>query len=314
MRQMENVWLKHTLYLAAEIEEEFVAEVLASSYTLGWLEPHIEVVRTDNGYDYEEKRDAPVIAYLFEPMSESEEIHLRKLRAFLSRWGNRVALQASERVQEESESWKEEFQEVEVGDWLIAPTWTPRERLAGRNRILWIDPGPAFGTGYHGTTQDILRFLQTIKLAGKKVIDIGTGSGILSVFCAVQGAARPVCAIDINPESRHQVALHLANNQLPESAVEVIIGDPLQPDIREKLPKQADLMIINIGGDEDVAMLPVVQHALAPGGTLILSGLVEWNRDRVEAAYAEAGFTVLSERQSGEWITLLTKLCDNKKR
>lgn len=309
---MENAWLKYTLHLAQEMEEAFVAEVLESGYTLGWTEPQIEVIVTDNGYDYAQKQELPLLAYLFEPMTETQQEHVERLLTYLAPWGEQAKLIDAQQVEEENESWKEAFQEVEVGEWVIAPTWTPAERLADKNRILWIDPGAAFGTGYHGTTQDILSFLQQMELAGKRVVDIGTGSGILAVFCALQEAASPITAIDINPESDYQVKLNLSNNQLPESAVQVIIGDPLTERIREQLPHRADLVIVNIGGDEDIAMLPVVQHSLVPGGIAILSGIVEWNREQVEAVYRQAGFEVLAEKQSEEWVTLLTKLCDNK--
>jgi ribosomal protein L11 methyltransferase len=302
---MEGTWMKYTLHVAPEVEEIFTADVLESAYTLGWVEPAIEVLVTDNGYDYKEKTELPVVAYLFEPMAESEERHVERLRAYISRWSGQVSLHSVERVKEENDSWKEEYREVQVGEWWIAPTWTPNERLAGVENILWIDPGAAFGTGYHGTTQDIIRLMQEFPLAGKRVLDIGAGSGILSIFAAIRGASQPIWAVDINPQTEYQVQVNLANNRLPESAVRVVIGDPLEPETGDRLPQDADLILLNIGGDEDVAMLPVVLDKIAPGGTVILSGIVEWNRDKVLAAYKQAGFRLTSERQSDEWVTLM---------
>ncbi|MFY0543738.1 50S ribosomal protein L11 methyltransferase [Brevibacillus sp. H7] len=302
---MQGKWLKYTLHVANDLEEAFVADVLESTYTLGWIEPQIEVLVTDNGYDYEEKAELPVIAYLFEPMSESEEQHVERLKLFLNRWGGRVRLRETEQVKEENESWKEEFQPVQVGDWWIAPTWTPEEALIGATHILRIDPGAAFGTGYHGTTQDILRLMQGMELHGRRVLDIGAGSGILSVFAVKEGAKQPVYAVDINPQSEYQVHVNLKNNGLPHSAVAVVIGDAAEHDVRERLPKEVDLALVNIGGDEDIAMLPVVGERIVPGGVVILSGIVEWNREKVQTAYEQAGFRFLEERQSEEWITLL---------
>jgi ribosomal protein L11 methyltransferase len=180
---MEETWLKYILLVDRDAEDAFVSEVLASAYTLGWVEPQIEVLTTENGYDYAEKTDGPVIAYLFEPLRESEAEHVEQLRNYLSRWGEQVRLKEVETVTAENESWKETFHEVQVGDWWIAPTWTPPEALAQARHVLWIDPGAAFGTGYHGTTQDILLLLQEWSPAGKRVLDIGAGSGILSLFC-----------------------------------------------------------------------------------------------------------------------------------
>jgi ribosomal protein L11 methyltransferase len=302
---MEGTWLKYTLHVAAEVEEAFVGDVLESTYTLGWVEPQIEVLVTDNGYDYQEKTELPVVAYLFEPMTESEERHVARLLDYISRWHERVRLESVERMKEENDSWKEEFREVQVGDWWIAPTWTPEERLSGAQNILWIDPGAAFGTGYHGTTQDMIRLMQEMTLNGAHVLDIGAGSGILSIFAVIRGAKQPVWAVDINPQTEYHVQVNLVNNGLPPSAVQVVIGDPLEREIGDRLPVKADLILLNIGGDEDVAMLPVVLGKIAPGGTVLLSGIVEWNRDKVLAAYEQAGFRLLAERQSEEWITFM---------
>jgi len=304
---MQGVWLKYTLHVAADLEEAFVEAVLVSPYTLGWMEPQIEVLVTDNGYDYEEKPDLPVIAYLFEPMNESQEQHVNRLHTFLQQWKGEVSLQTVEQVEEEHESWKQEFQPVQVGEWVIAPTWIDEVGLEGDKQVLRIDPGAAFGTGYHGTTQDILLFLQGMDLKGRTVLDIGAGSGILSIFAAKEGALQPVYAVDINEQSAYQVRANLANNGLDDSAVEVVIGDAAQPDIRSHLPEKADLILVNIGGDEDIAMLPLVKERIQPGGTVVLSGMVEWNRDKVLAAYEEAGFAPVEQKQSEEWVTVLLR-------
>ncbi|NGQ94423.1 methyltransferase [Brevibacillus sp. SYP-B805] len=276
--------------------------VLDSPYTLGWTEPYIDVLVTENGYDYREIEERPVVAYLFEPLTETPPVHEARLRSFLAGWGEGVRLIAAETVAEENESWKEAYTPIQVGGWTIAPSWTPSEQLADKQHVLWIDPGAAFGTGYHGTTQDILLLLQEMDVTGKRVLDIGAGSGILSIFCALQGAATPVHAIDINPQSRSEIGQNLAHNRLPDTAVAVIIGDPLVDG--DLLPGQADLILINIGGGEAIAMLPLVERTLAPGGCVILSGIVEWIRPKVEKAYGRAGFTVAAEKQSGEWVTL----------
>lgn len=304
---MEQTWLKYILLVERDAEDAFVSEVLASAYTLGWVEPQIEVLTTENGYDYAEKTDGPVIAYLFEPLRDSEAEHAERLRDYLSRWGEKVRLQEVETVAEENESWKETFREVQVGDWWIAPTWTPPEALAQARHVLWIDPGAAFGTGYHGTTQDILLMLQERPPAGKRVLDIGAGSGILSLFCIKNGARQPVWAVDLNPQSEYQIRVNLANNDLSEEAVEIVMGDALEPDVQERLPREADLILVNIGGDEDVAMLPLVRERIAPGGTVILSGIVQWNRGKVLTAYEQAGFAPVAERHSDEWVTVMMR-------
>ncbi|WP_103105796.1 50S ribosomal protein L11 methyltransferase [Brevibacillus reuszeri] len=304
---MESMWLKYTLLVEPDIEDLFVAEVLTSPYTLGWIEPQIEVLTTENGYDYAENTDGPVVGYLFEPEHDSEEEHIARLKDYLTRWGSKVTVKEVELVPEENDSWKEEFREVQIGNWWVAPTWTDPALLEKAEHVLWIDPGAAFGTGYHGTTQDMLLFLQELELTDKTVIDIGAGSGILTLYCALNGAKQPVWAVDINSQSEYQVRVNASNNHLQQEAVQVVIGDAQQPAVADQLPKQADLILVNIGGDENIAMLPVISERISPEGLVIMSGIVDWNREAVLAAYDEAGFTAAGERHSDEWVTILMK-------
>lgn len=302
---MESTWHKYTLLVDREMEDLFVGEVLESQYTLGWVEPQIEVLTTENGYDYAENTNGPVIVYLFEPIQESAAGQVEKLQAYISRWGEAVRLQQVEQVAEENDSWKDEFREVRVGDWWIAPSWNTAEEVLKADRVLWIDPGAAFGTGYHGTTQDILRLLQKWSPSGKRVLDIGAGSGILSLFCVKNGAEMPVWAVDINQQSDYQIRVNAANNQLGEHAVKIVIGDIADPGVEAELPEEVDLILLNIGGDEDVSILPVVDRHLAPRGHVILSGIVVWNREKVIAAYEQAGYRCMEESTSDEWVTVM---------
>ncbi|MGE5704960.1 MAG: 50S ribosomal protein L11 methyltransferase, partial [Clostridia bacterium] len=213
----------------------------------------------------------------------------------------------AEQVKEENDSWKEEFEPVQIGEWTIAPSWKQDQLAEAKTPVLWIDPGAAFGTGYHGTTQDSLLFLQEINLGGKRVIDVGAGSGILSLFCVKQGAALPVVAIDVNPECTYEIMQNAQHNNIPADSVQVLIGDASSEEVRGQLPEQADLILMNIGGDENMMILPKIGHVLAAKGRLILSGLVEWNRDKIAAHLQMLGYKVIGERQTDEWVTLLTE-------
>ncbi|MGO0060038.1 50S ribosomal protein L11 methyltransferase [Brevibacillus fluminis] len=303
---MSRFWLKYTISLPADLEEVFLAELLDSTYTLGWTEPQIEVIVTENGYDYQEQREQPVIAYVFEPMEEEQQALAARMEDYLKQWDGAIRLKAVEQVKEENESWKDEFVPVQIGSLTVAPSWT-KGTLQAAGPVLWIDPGAAFGTGYHGTTQDMLRFLQEMDVSGMRVIDIGAGSGILSIYCALRHAKQPVYALDLNPESEYEIRQNLAHNELDASSVEVVIGDATSPDMAERIPEKADLILLNIGGDEDVAILPLAGKLLAPDGTIIFSGLVDWNRDAIVDKLVAEGYSIKDQRQTDEWVTLLAK-------
>lgn len=304
---MSQYWLKYTISLPADKEEAFTYDLLDSTYTLGWTEPQIELITTENGYDYQEQAEQPVTAYVFEPMAEEPGVLTDRMETYLKKWGTSFQLVSVVQVEEENESWMEAFEPVQIGEWTVAPSWAVESISADQKNILWIDPGAAFGTGYHATTQDMLLFLQELPLAGKRVIDVGAGSGILSIYCLKQNAHQPVYALDINPESEYEIKQNLAHNQMEETSIQVVIGDATSPEMIEKVPQKADLILVNIGGDEDVAMLPLVQKLLEPGGSVIFSGLVEWNRESVSQAMASEGFSIIAKRQTEEWVTLLAK-------
>lgn len=309
---MTKYWMKYTLSLPGELEEIFSYTIMETEYTLGWIEPQVEVITTNNGYDYAELTEKPMTAYLFEPVSTTEEEQAARLQRYLDQWEGRIKVTATEQVEEENESWKDEFTSVQVGDWLIAPSWEDAQVLEQAEHVLYIDPGAAFGTGYHGTTQDILRFLQESELTGKTILDVGAGSGILSIFSLLNGAAYPVYAADINPETDYQLKQNLALNQLSDQSVKVLIGDASVDDDLLSLEKYFDFIFINIGGEEVIQMLPLVRRTFNPTGRLILSGIVEWILPKVVEAYEQAGFYVMEQKQSEEWVTLLLGLCDNK--
>ncbi|WP_068792027.1 50S ribosomal protein L11 methyltransferase [Brevibacillus laterosporus] len=309
---MTKYWMKYTLSLPGELEEIFSYTIIETEYTLGWIEPQVEVITTNNGYDYAELTEKPMTAYLFEPLSTTEQEQTARLQRYLDQWEGRIKITATEQVEEENESWKDEFTSVQVEDWLIAPSWEDAQVLEQAEHVLYIDPGAAFGTGYHGTTQDILRFLQESELAGKTILDVGAGSGILSIFSLLNGAAYPVYAADINPETDYQLKQNLALNQLSDQSVKVLIGDASVDDHLLSLEKYFDFIFINIGGEEVIQMLPLVKRTFKPTGRLLLSGIVEWILPKVVEAYEQAGFYVMEQKQSEEWVTLLLELCDNK--
>lgn len=204
------------------------------------------------------------------------------------------------------QSWKAGFAGRPIGKRLwVAPVWQqdscPPERVP-----LWIEPGMAFGTGDHATTQMALSLLEEVLCPGVQVLDLGCGSGILGLAALKLGAAA-VVAVDIDPVCEAAVATHQALNQIDAEAFALQIGDVLS-DVklqRSLRAKKADLVLANITADVLCLLAPQVGRYMAEGARLICSGILSTAADRVAKALLDAGFVLLQERTSGEWTAFL---------
>lgn len=206
-----------------------------------------------------------------------------------------------------STSWKANFKPLRIGRrLLIVPTWEQAE--AGPDDIvLNLDPGMAFGTGGHETTRLCLEQLETVLLnrpAGHlaSVLDLGTGSGILAMAAARLGAGR-VCAVDIDPEAVEVAQENLAINGLA-GRIECSTA-PL-----EALTGPFDVILANILAEELVRLAPQLAMQLAPGGVLILSGILAEKEALVRSGFAAQPLMYLETARQGEWVAMLYRKDD----
>ena len=171
--------------------------------------------------------------------------------------------------------------------------------FTGTDKISFISQG-AFGTGLHETTKDLLNIILTkIDLHNKKVLDIGTGSGILSIASAIIGASK-VTALDIR-DVRDEVELNSSLNGVYN--IQTLVGDALNGEV--KIEDKFDWIYINIGGEETELFMDFIKEHLLPDGKLLVSGLVEWSFDKVQAIIENHGFKLTDKYQSNEWITAI---------
>ena len=178
---------------------------------------------------------------------------------------------------------------------------SPEEEFEGKTKINFISQG-AFGTGLHETTQDILKLiLNELDLRGKSVLDIGTGSGILSIASAIAGASE-VVAVDIR-DVEDEVMLNASLNNL--NNIEVVVGDILENS--NLINKNFDWIFINIGGEETKMFMKYIKEHLNPNGDILVSGLVEWSFDEVKENVESYGFKLVSKHQTNEWVTAIFK-------
>lgn len=194
-------------------------------------------------------------------------------------------------------AWKKHFKPVRVGRIVIKPTW--EELDAGPDDVIVeIDPGMAFGTGYHPTTQLCLLALQDLVKGGEVVLDMGTGSAVLAIAAAKLGAAR-VVGLDYD-----SVAVEVAEENVRQAGLEDVIqiGRAESPMAFEG---QADLITANIIAKVLVDMAEELAAKTKPGGKCVASGIVHERADDVVNAFAAVGLDVVERRVDGDWVALV---------
>lgn len=189
--------------------------------------------------------------------------------------------------------WKKYFRPIRIGRRLVVtPPWESPDLAEGEIAIV-IDPGMAFGTGSHPTTQLCLVALEELVVPGAAVADIGTGSGILSIAAAKLGAG-VVYAVDIDP-----LAVRIASENAQ------VNGAAIETSNRFPIGKRYDVVVANIIADTLIEMATELSSITAPGGFLIASGIIEGRAERVAVALAEAGLRIDAPRLDGEWVALI---------
>lgn len=196
------------------------------------------------------------------------------------------------------DGWRAYFKPLRVGPrFVVRPSWEAYEARP-EDLVITLDPGQAFGTGTHETTQLLLGALSEHVRPGMRVLDVGTGSGILAVGACLLGAAH-VIAVDVD-----ELAVTATNENAAANGVAARVSASQTP--VEQLREQFPLVLANIEARVLVPLAPVIMERVAPGGTLLLSGLLHADAEqvaRVSAAYGS--MRVLAEPRAGEWYAVV---------
>lgn len=193
------------------------------------------------------------------------------------------------------EAWKAQFTPLRIGSFLVRPSWidTPSD---GAIPIV-LDPGMAFGTGLHPTTQQCLEALSTVPLEGKSLLDVGTGSGILAIGAAKRGAS-PVVAVDQDPLSIDAARENAERNGV---AIPIALGGAAD------VPGRFDVVVANIVAPVLQRIAPDLAARVAPRGMLIVAGISLPNEPDTRAAFARAHLRVLDRTLRDDWVALALK-------
>lgn len=202
-----------------------------------------------------------------------------------------------------SEVWKRFYKPFRAGKKLVVkPTWEQYDPQPG-DQVIEIDPGMAFGSGTHETTGMCLELLEDALRGGERVIDVGTGSGILAIGAALLGA-KDVLAIDIDYTAVRVAKENIAHNHL-ENRVRAVEGNLL-----EKTDAQCDLCVANIIADVICLFAEPLNSHIRPGGLFICSGIIKERENDVRKALLAASYTLLEVRRKGEWVAMLARRHD----
>ena len=205
-------------------------------------------------------------------------------------------------------NWKEYFHQFYVDDILIIPSWEKVKEEDKDKMILHIDPGTAFGTGMHETTQLCIRQLKKYVKKDTRLLDVGTGSGILGILALMLGAAH-VVGTDLDPCAVSAVEENKESNGIPREAFELMIGNIIdEKEVQDAAGyEKYDIVTANILADVLVPLTPVIVRQMKKGGVYITSGILVVKGEEVKKAVAEAGLQVVEVTRQGEWVSITAR-------
>lgn len=196
-------------------------------------------------------------------------------------------------------AWKKYYHPVKISErFTIVPTWEEYEPVSSDELIIELDPGMAFGTGTHPTTVLCIQALEKMVKKGDKIVDVGTGSGVLSIAAALLGASH-IEALDLD-----EVAVRSAIENVELNKVQHLINVS-QNNLLDGITEQQDLVVANILAEVIMSFTDDVATALKPGGIFISSGIISQKKDDVKDALIESGFEIMETMLMEDWVAFI---------
>ncbi len=295
---LEGAQIEDKVPLTAAEKEQMFVDILPDGPEddgIAWLSFFVE--ETEDGRLQVNGEDTGEKAVMASVQKELEE-----LRAFCDIGEGSIEVEETEDI-DWINNWKQYFHQFYIDDLLVIPSWETVEEEDQGKMVLHIDPGTAFGTGMHETTQLCIRQLKKYVTPDTILLDVGTGSGILGILSLMFGAQR-VVGTDLDICAVEAVRENLESNHINPEKFEMMIGNIItEKEIQDRVGYGCyDIVAANILADVLVALSPVIVNQMKQGGIYITSGIIDDKEAVVVEAVKAAGLEVLEVAHQGEWV------------
>ncbi len=313
-------WNKFTLKTRTEVEDIVISSLADAGVEGVEIEDKVPLSESDKQQMFVDiLPDGPEddgIAYLnfyLEEDADKEAIlarvreELDELRNFLD-IGEGTITESQTEDKDWINNWKQYFHQFYVDDILIIPSWEEVKEEDKDKMIIHIDPGTAFGTGMHETTQLCMRQLKKFVTEETQLLDVGTGSGILSIAALKLGAKHAV-GTDLDPCAITATKENLEANDIPEGSMDVMIGNIIDDkSVQDAVGyEKYDIVVANILADVLIPLTPVILHQMKSGGIYITSGIIDEKENDVVEAVKAAGLEIVEVTHQNDWVSVTAR-------
>ena len=232
---------------------------------------------------------------------------LEDLRMFMDIGEGSVSVDETEDI-DWINNWKKFFHQFYIDDLLVIPSWEEVKEEDRDKKILHIDPGTAFGTGMHDTTQLCIRQIKKFLTPETTLLDVGSGSGSLAILALMYGAGKAV-GTDLDPCAVEAVRQNMEVNGIRQEDFTMMIGNIItEKEVQDKVGYLCyDIVVANILANVLVELTPVIVEQLKPGGIYITSGIIEEKEECVAEAVRAAGLEIIEVTRQGEWVSITAR-------
>ena len=313
-------WNKFRLKTTTEAED-IVSSMLADLGIEGvQIEDKIPLTESDKEQmfvdiapDAEEDDGIAYLSFYLDPEDDKDAI-LANVKRELQDMASYVDVGACEIEESQTEdvdwvnNWKKYFHQFHVDDILIIPSWEEVQPEDSDKMVIHIDPGTAFGTGMHETTQLCIRQIRKYVTPNTRILDVGCGSGILGMLALKFGASYSV-GTDLDPCAIEATHENMEVNGISRDQYEIMIGNIIDdPEVQDKVGYEAyDIVVANILAPVLVELTPVIVNQMKKGGIYITSGIIDDKEQMVVDAVKKAGLEVLEVTYQGEWVSVTAR-------